>query len=465
MITREEPTAGTTRAKFPNSGLISYIFFGIAFFLFLISWNLWWAGGGPYYFQGCLPAILSLISYFVGFIFAFISVLNRKSKSNLIALCLHFLPLLVVFLVFISRPGPLKPTPVTATFVLSKLHYGGPNEDEREILSYERTYQSSVSYPGFFGSMKRYRTIGWARDANGGDRIFQTYDLLSDRMDRSPVILVTPRNSRNGTYQDNGWRPTMPEDLLSFHDDVAGFKSGNLEVRLNGKWKPVTQSFKAYNGDVVIIVSGQEILRQRVERVTAVDLNQKCQFFPWHDLLVYLDGVPGKPGNAWFIDLTLGHPRSIQGPNDIFPSRVNTLPTLSVGGSELVRIDGTDEYAGLKDRADRKHEYGKPYRITVKFDDPDFEYGDEITHYDWDRGDGTIVTTEKPEIVHTFKATDKVILGQYLIKIRAFDRSGQAGPWGTLPIEELYFQKDVPNVLRFDATEQVNKWIKEHPFK
>lgn len=463
MSNQEEPTAGTTKAKFPNPGFISHIFFGITCFLFLIAWNLRWAGGGPYYFQGCLPAILSLISYFVGFLFAFASVLNRKSKSNLIALCLHILPLLVVLLLFISRPGPLKPTPVTATFVLSKLHYGGPNEDEREILCYERAYQSWVSYPDFFGSMKRYRTIGWAREANGGDRIFQTYDLFSDRMDRSLVSLVTPEKNRNGTYQDNGWRPRKPEDLLSFHDDVAGFKNGNLEVRLNGRWKPVTQSFKDYTGDIVVIVSGHEILKQRAERATAIDLNQKCQFFPGHDLLVYLDGVQGKPGNAWFIDLTLGHPRPIQGLNDIFPSRINTLPVC--GKAELIRVDGTDEYFGLKDREECKHEFGKQYRIKVQFDDPDLEYGDAITRCDWDKGDGRIISTDRPEFIHTFNASDKLYSGMRGVKVRAYDLSGQAGPWGGVYYLDVTFQKGVPNVNRVDVTERVTKWMKDHPFK
>jgi hypothetical protein len=445
MSNLEEPRPGATKAKISNYGILSHIFFGITCFLFLIAWNLSDAGGGPYYFQGCLPALLSLISYIVGFIFAITSILlNRKSKSNLIALCLHFIPPLAVFLFYISRPGPLKPTPVTATFVLSKLHYGGPNEDEREILCFERAYESRVSYPDFFGSMKRYRTIGWAREANGGDRIFQTYDLLSDRMDRSPVNLVTPKNNRSGTYQDNGWRPKMPEDLLSFHDDVAGLKSGSLEVRLDGIWERVTQSFKAYNGDVVIIVSGQEILKQRVERATARDLNQKCQFFIGHDLLVYLDGVQGKPGNAWFIDLTLGHPRPIQGPNDIFPSRANTPPKIW-NTFDAVRVDGAP---GTKFEEDIKFELGVPYRILLKIEDPDLEYGDEITRCDWELEYGKIITTMKPELIFTFK-TEKM----YQFWFRAYDKSGKPGPWCGTSVPSYMFEKDIPNSWR-EGTKQ-----------
>jgi len=451
MINQEEPNPETTKFKFSNRGLLSQIFFGITCILFLIAWDLSDAGGGPYYFQGCLPAILSLISYIVGFVIAIISiVIDQKSKFNLIALFLHSLTLLIVFLFFISRPGPQKKLPVTAHFVLSKLHYGGPNEDEREILGMERTYESQVSYPTFFGSMKRYRTIAWERDANGGDRIFQTYDLLSGHMDRSPVTLVASMNRRNPTYQDNGWRPKMPEDLLSYREDAAGWKSGNLEVRLDGRWKDYAKSFKAFAGDIVVVVSGQEILRQRVERATAMDLSRKCQFFLGHDLLVYLDGVYGQPGDAWFIDLTLGHPRSIQGPNDIFPSRVNTLPTFK-SLFDMIRVDGTDEYAGLKYRDDCKHEFGKAYRITVKFEDPDLEYGDAITRYDWDRGDGKIVSTKAPEFIHTFKATDKLDSRAHEIKVRAYDRSGQAGAWESVYVPDLYFQKDIPNVIRIGS--------------
>jgi hypothetical protein len=294
-------------------------------------------------------------------------------------------------------------------------------------------------------------------------------------MGLEPVTLFHYDTNTNGNYQENGWNTRTD---LGFRDKGMGVKFGALEVRLEGKWKRLSRRYitdmtsadgpfklhktewDAYFGDIAVYMKGIELLRQRVENITALDLQTKCQVFPQHDLFVYLDGLEYGPGTAWFLDLTLGHTKPPQGSNEIFPGRINTLPTLSPDGSKFVRVDGTDEYAGLKDRDDRKHEYGKPYRISVKFDDPDFEYGDEITHYDWDRGDGKIVTTKKPEFIHTFKTTDKVILRQYRIKIRAYDRSGQAGPWGILPIEELYFQKGVPNVMRYDTADQMNKWIK-----
>jgi hypothetical protein len=357
--------------------------------------------------------------------------------------------------------GP-QTEPVKASFVLSKIRYGYSPTAENEIWHFDWDRTPYREILDLFGSTERYRTIGWEREADGGNRVFQTYDLIANRMHRAPAVLF--KDGKNIGYQANGWRPAQLEYGQNIQEKGSGLRLGDLQVRLDGSWELITlrwlsdyvsadgpfrvvkYSYQGFSGDVVVFMRDQEILRQRVDKLSYLDLNHKCQVFPGHDLFIYLDGLPSRPGTAWFLDLTLGHPRPIQGPDEIFPGRVNTLPTYSYDDATFIRVDGTDEYAGLKDRADRKHEFDKPYRITVKFTDPDLEYGDALTRYDWDTGSGGIVTTLKPEIIHTFRANDPLQFRQHRINVRAYDRSGKAGPWGVIAVEDLYFQKDVPNV-------------------
>lgn len=355
--------------------------------------------------------------------------------------------------------------PVKAAFVLSKVRYGySPADNEIWVFDWDITTSRDSLH--LFGSTKRYRTLGWEREADGGNRVFQTYDLAATRMGRAPVTLF--KDGRNLGYRENGWRAARLEYGQDIQEKGTGLRLGGLQVRLDGSWKLITHrylsdmtsadgpfkvvkyAYQGFSGDVVVLVGGQEILRQRVDQLSALDLNGKCQAFPGHDLFVYLDGLPGRPGTAWFLDLTLGHPHPVQGPDEIFPGRVNTLPAYS-RSADFSRVDGTDEYVGLKYRDDRKHEYGKAYRIAATFEDPDLDYGDALTRYDWNTGSGRIVTTLQPEIIHTFRVTDKLEWGMHVIQVRAYDRSGQAGPWGGIAVPNFYFQKDVPNVIRREA--------------
>jgi len=348
---KEQKNANSTRTGWRiaviclNINIIVYI----AFFLYLILGSHGMpeatSRGADVIMFGIPLSIISVFSSAIGILSIIMSsklgLEFSNSKKTMIIfglLATSIFPFVVViFLNLLDKPAkPKVASQVTASFVINKLRYGYSKSAEREIWCFE--WDSSYGenglykglpgpitrYPNLLGSTTRYRTVAWEREAVGGDRILQTYDLTSNQMARVPLKLM-PINGVSPTYEDNGWRFQDRLSQLTLMDNSEGAHSGGLDVRLEGGWRgsPINYFF----GDVVVIMNGKELLRQRVDKVSAVDLTSKCQYFSDHDLFVYLDGPPNQSGTAWFLDLTRGQSRPILPPKDKVP-RLDSVPQL-----------------------------------------------------------------------------------------------------------------------------------------
>ncbi len=337
---------------------------------------------------------------------------------------------------FREEPGP-NVGPVRARFVMYKLHYGGPYSDPTGAPNelWTTDVRSGSTLPEIWGSTSQYRLLGWSKVQAGSQVRFQTFDLITGNMSEVPV------EAKNGIQ---GWlSPKTPRGERPLVAESEPKRE--VLIRLEGTWRTVskrrvtgflaadgpfkvhTNRWRTFSGDLVVVVRGEEILRQRVQNLVDGQLRGKAQILDSHDLLVYMDSAPGLGGEAWFLDLTLGHPKPLQVKGGIFPGRTNTPP----------RVQSLGHFSPLtRDRAEFRAQVlpGVPYVIVAEAFDPDLDIGDAITGFEWDFGDGRIRTSEGAEIPFTFPRRARVPM-----KVRAIDRSGSPGPWGM-------FEWDLPGV-------------------
>jgi hypothetical protein len=350
-------------------------------------------------------------------------------------------------LMFREEPGP-SVGPVQARYVMGRLRYGRPYSDptgaEGELWT---TYLGSgMDLPEVWGSTARYRLLGWMTKQEGHHVQFQSLDLIRGGRSEVPVAWD------NGIQ---GWLApaTLVGEPPQFREP---YREGPVRVNLEGTWRTVskrgmtgllsaggpfkmyTNKWRTFSGDMVVVVGGEELVRQHVEHFVDRNFYDKVQALIDHDVMVFMAGAPGAGGEALVLDLTRGHPRPPQKEGGIFPSRDNTLPRVVNFGCS---VPGTRTQLNPWEVRP-----GVAYLLTVEAFDPDLEVGDSICGFEWDLGDGRIRKTDRPELTYAFPRR-----ARYDIKVRALDRSGTPGPWGgfywnllesPVPVTDLRLSED-----------------------